>query len=125
MSRVHCRTHGLATTVLALALILPTVAEAGYKETFVAVLAEYYGGVCTPKLEGWGSKTLRLDWTEQTTKLHAVKVLSEVGDAKESLYDDGVRYLKFPNNSGGYNIIDWKTGEKKSVPERARYYFSD
>jgi len=36
---------------------------------------------------------------------------------------DGVRYFKFPNDAGGYNIIDWKTGEKRSVDEKAPYYF--
>lgn len=35
----------------------------------------------------------------------------------------GIRYLKFPNDARGYNIIDWKTGEKTSIKERAPYYF--
>jgi hypothetical protein len=49
--------------------------------------------------------------------------MAAIGQSKETLYSKGIRYLKFPNDSGGYNVIDWKTGEKSSVDERARYYF--
>jgi hypothetical protein len=52
-----------------------------------------------------------------------MKVLAEIGSVKSALYDDGVRYLKFPNDAGGYNVIDWKTGEKTSADERAPYFF--
>jgi hypothetical protein len=48
-----------------------------------------------------------------------VRVLAKVGSVKEMLYNDGVRYFKFPNNAGTYNIIDWKTGEKSSTKDRA------
>lgn len=91
----------------------------------VDLLNSQYGGVCEATLEGWFSKTLKIDWTSRTTKLHALKILAEIGSVKERLYADGVRYFKFPNNAGGYNIIDWRTGEKTSVNERARYYFSN
>jgi hypothetical protein len=73
-------------------------------------------------LEGWFSKTLKIDWTASTIVLHAVKIFSEIASVKEDLYRGGVRYFKFPNNSGGYNIIDWRTGEKTSTDERAPYY---
>jgi hypothetical protein len=49
--------------------------------------------------------------------------MAAIGKSKETLYSKGIRYLKFPNDSGGYNIIDWKTGDKSSVDERARYHF--
>jgi hypothetical protein len=52
-----------------------------------------------------------------------VELPSEVAGVKSRLYDAGVRYFKFPNDAGGYNIIDWKTGDKTSVSERAPYYF--
>jgi hypothetical protein len=70
-----------------------------------------------------GSDTLKIDWTSRATKLNAAMVLAAVGTVKETLYKDGVRYFKFPNNEGGYNIVDWKTGEKASVSERAPYFF--
>jgi hypothetical protein len=82
-----------------------------------------YGNVVNASVEGWFSKTLKIDWTARTTKLHAMKVLAEIGSVKSDLYDDGVRYLKFPNDAGGYNVIDWKTGEKTSEDERAPYSF--
>jgi len=92
-------------------------------KTVVALLNAMYGNVCTATLEGWFSKTLKLDWTAHTNKFAALKVLAEVATVKEDLYSDGVRYFKFPNDAGEYNVIDWKTGEKTSVSERARYYF--
>ena len=100
-------------------------AQAGYKENFVELLALYYGKVCEAKIEGIFTKTLRIDWTSETVLLHTMKVFSEIGEAKEDLYIDGVRCFKFPNDAGGYNIIDWKTGEMKSVNERAPYFFAD
>jgi hypothetical protein len=45
----------------------------------------------------------------------------EIASTKSLLYDDGVRHFKFPNNAGGYNIIDWRTGAKTA---RAPYYFN-
>lgn len=89
----------------------------------VDLLNSEYGAVCTAILEGWGSDTLKVDWTSRTTKLHVIQVIGSVGTAKSVLYGDGVRYFKFPNDAGGYNIIDWKTGEKTSVSERAPYSF--
>jgi hypothetical protein len=92
-------------------------------KTIVQLMNVMYGNVANASVEGWLSKTLKIDWTPRTTKLHAMKVLAEVGSVKSALYDDGIGYLKFPNDAGGYNIIDWKTGEKKSVDERAPYFF--
>lgn len=111
------------TLLLAMVVVNATPAQAGYKEDFVKLLNAYYGSICTAKLEGWSSKTLRIDWTAETVVLHMAKIYAEIGDSKIELYKDGVRYLKFPNDEGGYNIIDWKTGEKRSVNERAPYYF--
>lgn len=45
-----------------------------------------------------------MDWTAETVKLH-------IGEAKEGRYAIGGRYLKFPNDAGGYNVIDWQTGK--------------
>jgi hypothetical protein len=109
----------------AIVVAAPMASFAGYRDTFVQLLEAYYGAVCTVKIEGWRNKTLRVDWTGATVKLHAIKVLAEIGEAKEELYEDGIRYLKFPNDSGGYNVIDWKTGEIKSIDERAPYYFTE
>ena len=81
------------------------------------------GGICKVELEGWGANTIKVDWTSRTTKLNSIQVFGAIATAKSTLYNDGVRYFKFPNDAGGYNIIDWKTGEKTSVGERAPYYF--
>lgn len=91
----------------------------------VAILNSMYGNVCTAELNGFFAKTLRLDWTSNTNKLHMMKVLTEVGTVKEGLYADGVRYLQFPNDAGTYNVIDWKTGNIESISERAPYYFTN
>jgi hypothetical protein len=82
-----------------------------------------FGQVCEAKVEGAFSNTLRLDWTAATTKMNVIVVMAAIGKSKETLYSKGIRYLKFPNDAGGYNIIDWKSGEKSSVNEAARYYF--
>jgi hypothetical protein len=87
------------------------------------VLNTQFGRICEAKIEGLFSDTLTIDWTASTTKLDSIAVMAAIGGAKSNIYDSGVRYFKFPNNSGGYNIIDWKTGEKTSVSERARFYF--
>ena len=114
-----------SVVVWSLVLVVFTgVSHAGFKDDFVEVLNLYYGNVCEAKIEGVINKTLRVDWTSETVMLHTMKVFAEIGDAKDELYRDGVRYFKFPNDVGGYNIIDWKTGSKRSVDERAKYYFS-
>jgi tetratricopeptide (TPR) repeat protein len=91
--------------------------------TIVSQINTHYGAVCEATLEGWFTKTLKLDWTSRTVRLHVIKIFAEIANVKEALYSDGVRYFKFPNDAGGYNIIDWQTGEKTSVSERAPYYF--
>jgi hypothetical protein len=87
------------------------------------LINEQFGRVCEAKVEGIFSNTLRLDWTSQTNKLNMIVVMAAVGKAKDSIYSKGIRYLKFPNDAGGYNIIDWKTGDKSSIDQRAPYYF--
>jgi hypothetical protein len=87
------------------------------------IINSQFGRVCEAKVEGIFSNTLRLDWTAATKKLNVIAVMAAVGTAKETIYSKGIRYLKFPNDAGGYNIIDWKTGDKSSIDERAPYYF--
>lgn len=87
------------------------------------IINSQFGGVCEARVEGVFSNTLRLDWKAATTKLHVITVMAAVGKSKEALHSNGIRYLKFPNESGGYNIIDWKSGQKTSVDERAPYRF--
>jgi hypothetical protein len=88
------------------------------------VINSQFGRVCEAKIEGAFSNILRLDWTSETTKLNMITVMAAIGKSKETLYSKGVRYLKFPNDGGGYNTIDWKTGEKSSINERAPYFFN-
>jgi hypothetical protein len=111
----------LGSVVFFLFFGLPSTNSSGRK--MVEVLNIEYGRVAASSVEGWHSDTLRLEWTAQTKKLNAVQVMAAVGMVKGTLYNNGIRYFKFPNDTGGYNIIDWKTGEKKSSSERARYYF--
>jgi hypothetical protein len=93
-------------------------------DAFVRLINNQYGAICSVTLEGWFSRTLKVDWTSSTKVLHAMLVFAAIGNAKDALYVGGVRHLKFPNDAGGYNVIDWKTGEKTSVSERAPYYLS-
>ena len=87
------------------------------------IINSQFVGICEAKVEGISSDTLRLDWTAATTKLNFLTIMAAIGKSKETLYSKGIRYLKYPNDAGTYNIIDWKTGQKSSVDERARYYF--
>lgn len=119
------RAQIVVTICIVAQVLLAAKASAGFRDNFIGLLNIYYGEVCSAKIEGVFNKTLKIDWTENTTKLMAIKVIAEIGTAKEELYADGVRYFKFPNDSGGYNIIDWKTGKKRSVNDRAPYYFSE
>ncbi len=96
-----------------------------FSSAFVTALNGLYGNVCHAELNGFFSKTLKIDWTGNTMKIHAIKIIAEVGDSKNKLYEDGVRYFQFPNDAGTYNVIDWKTGEKNSISDRALYYFRD
>ncbi len=95
----------------------------GMAKLTVNVLNSSYGNVCNAKIKGFFSKTLVINWTSRTNKLHAMKVMAEVGSVKDKLYQDGIRYFQFPNDSGTYNVIDWKTGERKSISDRTDYYF--
>lgn len=103
----------------------PATAIAADANTIVNLINAAYGNVCHAEINGFFSKTLKLDWTANTKKIHAIKIMAEIGNVKAKLYADGVRYFQFPNNAGMYNVIDWKTGEKKSIGERTQYYFSD
>jgi hypothetical protein len=98
-------------------------AHAGDAEKIVKILNSEYGNVCRAELNGVFSKTLKIEWTANTKKIHAIKVMAEIGGVKDRLYKDGVRYFQFPNDAGTYNIIDWKTGEKSSLNDRAKYHF--
>jgi hypothetical protein len=81
------------------------------------------GDVCHAELRGQMTKTLRIYWTAKTSKLDALGVLTVVGRVKEQLYTAGVRYLKFPNDSGTYNMVDWTTGHVHTIEDPAPYYF--
>jgi hypothetical protein len=97
----------------------------GYAEAFLLVMNEKYGNVCKIETSGIFSRTLKVDWTQNTNKLYMLKVFAEIGEAKNRLYEEGVRYFQFPNNLCRYNVIDWKTGEKESISDKAPYCFTD
>ena len=99
------------------------VALAGDADNVVKIINNQYGAVCRAELSGMFSKTLKIDWTSRTVKMHAIKILAEIGSVKERLYADGVRYFQFPNSGGTYNVMDWKTGDKKTISDKSPYYF--
>jgi hypothetical protein len=119
-SRKGC---GCLLSILAIFAVLYLVSGNSDGAKIAEIVNSQFGRVCEAKVEGIFSNTLRLDWTAATTKLNVITVMAAIGQSKETLYSKGIRYLKFPNDAGGYNIIDWKTGEKSSVDERARYHF--
>ena len=104
-----------SVAVCAVILLWSTTTFAADPKTIVGLINDKYGRVCTATLEGWVSKTLKIDWTASTIVLHVIKIYSEIASVKEDLYEGGVRYFKFPNKSGGYNIIDWRTGKAKRL----------
>lgn len=91
-------------------------------EKFVQFLNREYGRVCRASLKGWWNRALKIDWTSETKVFNSMLVLALVGKAKEGLAASGVRYFKFPNDGGTYNVVDWHTGDKWSNDERAPYY---
>lgn len=97
----------------------------GYADAVVALINSHFGEYCSARVTGIFTHTLIIDWKPRTTKLQAISVLAGIGKAKERLYTDGVRYFQFPNDAGTYNVVDWKTGEKKSISDRAKYYFDN
>jgi hypothetical protein len=101
------------------------VKQASISTRVVIAINGAYGNVCHAEVTGFFSKTLKIDWTSNTNKFHAIKVMAEIGSVKEKLYEDGVRYFQFPNDAGTYNVVDWKTGDKESISDTARYYFPD
>jgi hypothetical protein len=119
-SRKGC---GCLFSILAILAVFYFVSGNSDGAKIAEIFNSQFGRVCEAKVEGIFSNTLRLDWTAATTKLNVITVMAAIGQSKETLYSKGIRYLKFPNDAGGYNIIDWKTGEKSSVDERAQYHF--
>ncbi len=103
--------------------VISAPVSTGYTEAFLIVMNEKYGNVCKIETSGIFSRTLKVDWTQNTNKLYAMKVFSEIGEAKNRLYEEGVRYFQFPNDSGTYNLVDWKTGEKSSISDQTPYFF--
>jgi hypothetical protein len=95
----------------------------GLAQQWVDTMNQQQGDWCRLELSGWFGKTLKLDWTERTTSAQALGALAGIGSIKEILYANGVRYFQYPNDAGTYNVVDWKTGDRTSISERAPYYF--
>ncbi len=105
-------------------LLVPVPASAGSDaKEIVELLNEEYSDICHAELTGWFTKTLKLDWTANTNRVQMLVILAAINKMKQDLYDDGVRYLQIPNDIGTYNVLDWKTGRKKTIRDRAPYYF--
>lgn len=89
----------------------------------VPEIRRQHGRICQLEVKGLLVRTLKVDWTAHTNKLGAMVVLGEIGKAKQRLHESGVRFLQIPNNAGTYNVFDWETGEKRSISDRAPFYF--
>ena len=89
----------------------------------VALLKQFYGHVCRPRVKQLSGKTLVIDWTSQTKIPDSVQVLAEINNMKTALYQGGIQYFQFPNNAGTYNVIDFETGVEKTITDRAQFYF--
>lgn len=107
------------------AQLRPAPTAPSYANLFVSATNVSAGQYCHAEIRGFWGSTLRISWTPRTNKLMAMQVLALVGEHKAELYNDGIRYFQFPNNIGGYNEIDWKTGEKRSISDPAIYFFRD
>lgn len=83
------------------------MALAGYAEQVVRILNMQYGNVCTASVSGTSVKTMVVDWTPNTRRIHALKILSEIGSVKHRLYADGVRYFHYRNEAGSFNVVRW------------------
>jgi hypothetical protein len=115
---------GCLTILVLIGLIFVYFSSGGTDKSKIAgIINSQFGAVCQAKVEGTFSDTLRVDWKGATTKINALAVMAAIGKSKEAFYSKGIRYFKYPNESGTYNVIDWKTGDKSSISERAPYYF--
>ncbi len=101
-------------------LLFPETSKVG--EVTAASLNTRFKGVCRARMEGAITQTLLIDWTIRTKKRQAEEILDEVRALRKSLYEGGVRYVKFPNASGTYNRLDLRTGEATVTDERAIPY---
>lgn len=113
----------LVILVIAGAFLMYGVSRSPFGQHVVDILNTDYGKVCRASLQGFFERTLRVDWTRDTVRLHCIMIFKKIDSVKEDLVLDGVRYFEFPNDGGTYNVIDWKTGRRWSNAEHAEYYF--
>jgi hypothetical protein len=93
------------------------------KAVVVDVLSSHFSAVSETRLEGWLADTIRIDWRPAATRLDVILIMDTIEKSKPMMYDAGIRYFKYPNSYGTYDVVDWKTGRKTITDEEAKKYF--
>jgi uncharacterized protein (DUF433 family) len=113
---------GWVTAVAAVIVLAFNPAPSRGAEDIVLALNASHREYCQAELTGWSGKTLKIDWSIRSKRLQKEEILSEIDRAKTRLLRGGVRYLQVPNDVGTYDLVDWKTGRKKSIDQKAFPY---
>lgn len=51
--------------------------------------------------------------------------MAAVGKSTPLIYGTGIRYFKFPNRSGGYDVADWTNDRTRTMNEMPHRYFPE
>jgi hypothetical protein len=81
------------------------------------------GDYCVARLTGWRQNILRVDFTHRTGAASRDKIVDKVRFMRNELYEDGVRYLEFPDSTGNYLRIDFETMTESLTTEKALPWF--
>jgi hypothetical protein len=120
-ARTKAKAAGVWGLVLIAALTLRP-GDSGVANDLVADLNKS-GNHCHGEISGIFDLTLRIDWTSRTGENHVKTILAKIMAERKKLYEDGVRYLEYPNNAGTYNVIDFKTGARTAINQKALPWF--
>lgn len=120
----RCGISLLGVIFLIAAFLVYSASRSPVANDIVNVLNSKLGKVCRADLTGFFEKTLTIVWTIDTTYFDADSIMNQIDTVKDKLVNDHVRYFKYPNDGGTYNIKDWKTGDIGSSIERSLYYFT-
>lgn len=122
---LSAKTKAKAVGVWCLVLLVALILRPGDSEVANNLVADLNksGDHCHGEISGIFDLTLRLDWTSRTREDHVKNIFAKVMAERKKLYEDGVRYLEYPNEAGTYNVIDFKTGAKTAINEKALPWF--
>jgi hypothetical protein len=83
------------------------------------------GNLCNARLTGWRQNILRVDWTIRTDRAQAERIVDKIRALRNELYDDGIRYVHYPNTSGTYNEIDFENLQERTTEQVALPWFRE